>query len=455
MTGNRNMNAKFRAALRNELTIWTQDGIVSEEAAGRLSKDYQLGHLREESSRQLSAVIFILGGLLLGGGLISFVAANWEYISTPVKLALLFSLMLGFHITGYWLWRAGNWRRLGHALIFCGCLVFGANIGLIAQIFHISGEWYGAFGAWAIGSLVMAWAIRSWIIGALALCTSFLWFFGFQQDHERAALLYPLALAAFLIPLAWAVRSRVLYAGTLLAIAITTAVLANYDGSPRQVLLSMAASGLFIWTLGELHRVTGRRGEFADVTAGLGLSFLAMTAYIWSFHDIWDLSGSYRDAPPGPAFLFVLLPVLLLVLSIAASLLLLRKEREARRQLIIGVLIAGALLCGSSLLANAGAPYRNSLLTIAVNVAALLVAAVAIGTSLIEERRVIFWLGTLYVVLLILSRFLEYETSLLLKSAAFLACGVAVILGGISYERYLRRKDAPLEGDKGKEVAYE
>jgi len=46
----------------------------------------------------------------------------------------------------------------------------------------------------------------------------------------------------------------------------------------------------------------------------------------------------------------------------------------------------------------------------------------------------------LYLVLLILSRFLEYETSLLVKSAAFVACGVAVIVAGVSYEQYLRRK---------------
>jgi hypothetical protein len=52
-------------------------------------------------------------------------------------------------------------------------------------------------------------------------------------------------------------------------------------------------------------------------------------------------------------------------------------------------------------------------------------------------------------VLLILSRFLEYETSLLVKSAAFLACGVAVIVGGISYEKYLRRKAASIEVSRG------
>jgi hypothetical protein len=58
-----------------------------------------------------------------------------------------------------------------------------------------------------------------------------------------------------------------------------------------------------------------------------------------------------------------------------------------------------------------------------------------------DERRIAFWAGTLFTVLLILSRFLEYDTSLLTKSAAFTICGVAMIAAGISYENHLRRKE--------------
>ncbi|MFY9611182.1 MAG: DUF2157 domain-containing protein [Blastocatellia bacterium] len=442
MAPNQNMNTKFRAALRNELPIWIREGLVSEDAAAHLSSTYQLSNLKEESSRLLSAVIFTIGGLLLGGGVISFVAANWEDISTPVKLAILFSALLGFHAVGYWLWRSAGWRRLGHALIFCGCLVFGANIGLVAQIFHIRGDWYGAFGAWAVGSLVMAWALRSWIIGVLVLCTSFLWFIGFQDDnHQRAAVLYPFVLAIALIPLAWIIPSRVLYAGTLLGIVIAAGVIAGNHGSANQTLLSMGAGGLFMWTLGELHRAAGWRREFANITAGLGLSVLAATAYIWSFHDLWNT--------PKLRLMQSLLGILFLALSIAATFLLWRRERQTHPWLIIGVLVVGSLLTCASLI-NGEISF-----TIITNLAALTLAAVMIGMSLIDEQRVVFWLGSLYLVLLILSRFLEYETSLLVKSAAFLACGVAVILAGISYEKYLRRKVSSMEGNKDKEIVYE
>src|SRR5688500_3465730 len=185
MTPDQNMSTKFRAALRNELAIWIQKGIVTDETAKQLASAYELDNLRHESTRLLSAVIFTIGGLLLGGGLISFVAANWEVIPTVIKLALLFSALLTLHSVGFWLWHSKNWRRLGHALIFCACLVFGANIGLVAQIFHISSSWYGGFVAWALWSLVMAWAIRSWIIGVLVLGILFICLLVLLSDLEQ------------------------------------------------------------------------------------------------------------------------------------------------------------------------------------------------------------------------------------------------------------------------------
>ena len=443
MTPDQNMSTKFRAALRNELAIWIQKGIVTEQTAKQLSTAYELDNLRHESTRLLSAVIFTIGGLLLGGGLISFVAANWEVIPTVIKLALLISALLGLHTMGFWLWHSKNWRRLGHALIFCGCLVFGANIGLVAQIFHISSNWYGGFGAWALGSLAMAWAIRSWIIGVLALGTSFIWFVGFQSDHEQSASAYPLIIAIALLPLAWIIRSRVLYAATLLGIIIAASILAGYHGSGTQLLFTMAAGGMLMWTLGELHRALERRMEFANITGGLGLGLLALTAYVWSFHGLWEalVFGPMRSLW---AFLF-------LSLSIAFSLLMWGRARQTQQLLTAGVLLAGGMLCANSLLSGAAANTSNGefLFTVITNLAALIMAAIIIGVGLIDERRLAFWLGSLYLVLLILSRFLEYETSLLVKSAAFLACGVTVIIAGISYENYLRRKAAGIEAGKG------
>ena len=447
MTQSQNLSTRFRAALRNELPIWIQNGIISEQTAKQLSHAYQLDNLKQESTRLLSAVIFTIGGVLLGGGVISFVAANWEAIPTPLKLALLFFALIGFHAVGFWLWHNQNWSRLGHALIFCGCLVFGANIGLVAQIFHISGNWYGGFGAWALGALVMAWAVRSWIIGVLALGTSFFWFVGFQSDYDQSASFYPLILGLSLLPLAWLIRSRVLYAGTLLGVIIGACVLAGDQGSGRQLLFTMAAGGMLMWVLGQVHRAADWRPEFANVTAGFGLGLLATAAYIWSFQDLWS-SSAYGPMRSIWAFVFF-------ALAIAFSVLAWSRATQSQLLLTAGVLLVGVILCANSLFSAASANISDGeyLFTAATNLAALILGAVIIGLGLLDERRLAFWLGSLYLVLLILSRFLEYDTSLLMKSAAFLACGVAVIVAGISYEKYLRRNVVSIEGSEGEATA--
>src|SRR5262245_36714578 len=240
-----NRSVKFRAALKREIHAWTEQGILTEDDAGRLRSIYELDDLGKESSRLLSAALFTLGSLLIGGGVISFVSAHWHEISRGPKVVLLFAALLVFHIAGYWLRYRSDWPRLGHALIFCGCLVFGANIGLLAQAYQVSGSEYGMFGAWALGSLAMAWSARSWVTGLLVIVTSFTWFVGFADDfHERLAIVYPPLLAAALLPLAWTIRSRALNTLTLLGLIFSLPALAligfDFDNE-RYVLTAVAA----------------------------------------------------------------------------------------------------------------------------------------------------------------------------------------------------------------------
>src|SRR5262245_28600857 len=284
-----NRSVKFRAALKREIPAWTEQGILAEDNAARLRSLYELDDLRKESSRLLSAALFTLGSLMVGGGVISFVAAHWNEISRGPKVVLLFAALLIFHIAGYWLRYRSAWPRLGHALIFCGCLVFGASIGLMAQTYQVSGAWYGMFGVWALGSLAMAWAARSWITGLLVIVTSFTWFVGFADDyHERLAIVYPPLLAAALLPLAWTIRSRALYTLTFLGLIFSLPVpaLVRFDNE-WYALIAVAAGGFVAWAAGEFHRATGIRKEFGAPASNLGLATLAYAAYQWSFHLAW------------------------------------------------------------------------------------------------------------------------------------------------------------------------
>ncbi|MBL8204246.1 MAG: DUF2157 domain-containing protein [Blastocatellia bacterium] len=445
---NPNKSSSFRSSLKQELPAWVQEGIVTEDAAQRLTSLYELDELRTESSSLLAAVIFTLGGLLLGGGLMSFVAANWEVLPTLVKVILLLLLLLAFHLAGYWLWHKKNWPRLGHALVFTGSLVFGANIGLMAQIFHVSGEWYGAFGAWALGSLVMAYAARSWMTGLLALVTAVTWFQGISHSHPSSWMAAgPLVLTAVFLLLAWQLRSRVLYVATHAGLTFMLCTLAaERYSSGKYVLATMIVSGFVAWAAGEFHRVKTLRPEFGNPTAALGILILGGSAYIWSFHWWWrerDWALDSSNVVYSPRFYWALPTIIVTLVGIGLVIRMMWQVNavDSRKLLVLGISVASAILILCALIG--GANYGDQvLLTVSVNLAALMIAVVAIAIGILDERRLAFWTGTLFTVLLIISRFLEYETSLLTKSAAFTLCGVAMIAAGVAYENHLRRKEA-------------
>jgi uncharacterized membrane protein len=441
MTTNPNLSPKFRHTLKGELRSWVEQGLMSDEASAQLTSIYKLDELGKESSRTLVAVIFTIGGLLLGGGVLSLVAANWEIIPTPLKVILLFAALIGFHLAGYWLRYQRDSPRLGHALIFCGCLVFGANIGLMAQIFNVSGEWHRGYAVWALGSLAMAWALRSWLIGLLALGLSFVWFAGFANElNESRAAAYPFLLSVFMLPLGWVTRARSLYLLTFLALIGALMMLSSihtglFGSSGYQILLAMVAGGFVSWAAGEYHRATVTLPELGNPVAVLGALTIAVCAYLGSFLGIWgdgaiDIQSLMRW--------WITPSVAAVIVGISLGIKAFGKMNNEQRIIFLGFSLACLMIGIGVLIGN-----RSGLLAAALaNLAALMLAAIGIRKGILEERRSAFWLGTLFLALLVLSRFLEYETSLLLKSLAFIVCGAMTIAAGIAYERRLRQKEA-------------
>jgi uncharacterized membrane protein len=56
------------------------------------------------------AILFGLGSILLGLGLITLVAANWQIWSRESKIVLLIFIFIGINTTGFYLWNDRNNR---------------------------------------------------------------------------------------------------------------------------------------------------------------------------------------------------------------------------------------------------------------------------------------------------------------------------------------------------------
>ena len=90
------------------------------------------------------AILIGLGNILIGLGICTFVAANWQDLPRAVIVTLLLSLFIGVNIAGFYLWRKsqGDYQRLGQGLLILGALILGANMGLMGQMFHINAPFY-------------------------------------------------------------------------------------------------------------------------------------------------------------------------------------------------------------------------------------------------------------------------------------------------------------------------
>ncbi len=153
---------KFRHQLRQEVEVWHKEGIINDSQHEQLAQRYQFNTL-DTSSRNLFVMVLIgLGCTLIGLGIITFVASNWQELSKTFKVLLLISLFISVSTTGFYIWRKSreSSQRLGNGLLILGALILGANMALMGQIYHVDIPFYELMLAWGIGVLAMAYSLR-------------------------------------------------------------------------------------------------------------------------------------------------------------------------------------------------------------------------------------------------------------------------------------------------------
>jgi uncharacterized membrane protein len=84
--------------------------------------------------------------------------------------------------------------------------------------------------------------------------------------------------------------------------------------------------------------------------------------------------------------------------------------------------------------------------TLLFNILLFGLAIVLIRDGLALGNRHTFWGGMVLLVLSIITRMLEYNTGLLLKSIVFALCGLGVIAAGLWFERNIERMKRKDEG---------
>jgi uncharacterized membrane protein len=459
---------EFRRILRQEASQWEQDGLIDRNLHAQLADRYQFDKLEDEASNSFVTILTGLGCVLIGMGILSFVAANWQYLDKTWRIAVMLILFVVVNSSGFYLWQQGhskiNQQRFGEGLLLLGGLLFGANIALLSQLFHIGGEIGVLFMGWSIGVMIMAYCLRMASLGIFTLILMGMGYWGltfhsFSSNNvdltsipEWAQLLYQhmpiFAVVAFGL-LAYRCKSLPIFG--LAAIAWLTslqfsAVRYVFLGSDSINLLALAlACGLpplCLWAAGRLQtqwsqplKVFGWWSEqLAVVSAGLTCFFLSLDFFI---RIILRLDATSRPL----LFDWQLDRTIFLIVAVLIwGWLWSQKSRldwtfEDTGLLLLGLLIPGLILIVGSFSGHQVSQIANGSFFV-------LLAAITLGcirAGLLYADRAAFYFGWLLLTVRILTWFAFTQTDLLLKSVLFILGGIATITVGWWFEQKLRQ----------------
>ena len=124
---------------------------------------------KEDLQKKTIHIVLTGGALLIGAGIFSLVASNWEAMGSFAKIILIISCMLISYLAGWHFKENKGYKRTGEALYFLGSIIYGSGIFLIGQIFHARGNWPDGLIMWMIGATAMAFATGSHSLFALAI----------------------------------------------------------------------------------------------------------------------------------------------------------------------------------------------------------------------------------------------------------------------------------------------
>ncbi len=267
--------------LEKESAAWVESGWITAEARQKILAGYQ-----HDTPSLLIRLISVIGVLLLGVGLISFIAANWEAMPKLARLGILLIFLWGSYLAAGWSLGKGNLPGTGEALLLLGVIAFGANIMLIAQIYHISAHFPDGVLLWAAGGILTAWLLHSQSSMVIAVVLSLIWsgteMLAFDLPHWQW-------LLAFTLMLTLCVRREWFAAFTLLVIAfylwmwmfLTVYMpLTGNDSSP--VWLGLLVAIVLIMTGRVLsNRVAERR--YGDILTSWSLIAAMLSGWLLTF----------------------------------------------------------------------------------------------------------------------------------------------------------------------------
>lgn len=157
------LKTKELQVLRRELLFLEESQVIP------LGKSQEIEELYEiEGGLSFTKTLLYVGSILVGAGILSFIASNWGEIGKLTKFLFIIGMFIGCNLAGYKI--ESTYPKTAKSFYYLGGIVFGAGIFLIGQMFHFGGDFQDAFLWWSLGIMPLAYVLKDkWILRAAVI----------------------------------------------------------------------------------------------------------------------------------------------------------------------------------------------------------------------------------------------------------------------------------------------
>ena len=389
--------------LKGRVDLWRESGLISDEQSDSIINFEAVPEAPIRLGLRFSRLIVVLstlGAILIGAGIISFVAANWQGIPAIAKLTLLIGGQTATYWVAYQLQFVRGYPRVGGAIMFAGAAWFGANVFLVAQSYHLSTDNPDLLIWWFIGVLPLAYIAKSKAITVMAV-------------------------GIFVIGISWKAASQTDDAVSGL---LVTAIL----------LLAGAA----IYSIGLAHMQRASAKFFAAPYLVGGALMTIFVTYMFTFDEVVkdhsrNSSVNISEISGGYIALAAVVSVITLVSLVMTNWTSIRSEKRLSARLAEPAIITLTMIAGWFIafhMFESAAPY-----VVVFNLLLVIQIFGIIALGVINKREAFVNIGIVFFVIDLSTRYIELTVDMLDTSLAFIIGGLLLLGVGYSMERARRR----------------
>lgn len=190
------MNARCLKWLYQELPVLVNKGVMPQQQADAIKEYYSKANAAGKRKTVL-IICSILGFLLIGLGVISLLAHNWDELGRPIRAFLsVMPLLAGILLTGWAMSRQKASPGLLEGTATFLTLMIGASIALVSQTYNISGELVDFVLTWMLLSVPLVYLCGVTIPAIIYVIGITSWVMGYIWGDTAVSFLYfPLILA--------------------------------------------------------------------------------------------------------------------------------------------------------------------------------------------------------------------------------------------------------------------